>query len=136
LAVTAVSWTSSKWAHLSPGDGDGTVVLRAAVGRDGDQRALDQDDEGLTEQVLSDLTPMLDLRADPNETSVVRWNAAFPQYRPGHLDRVVAIENGLASTAPTVAVAGMYLRGVGIPACIAGAHAAAARLLTHFSEMA
>ena len=39
--ITACSWTSSKWPHLA---GDGTVWLRASVGRDGDDAALALDD--------------------------------------------------------------------------------------------
>ena len=49
-----------------------------------------------------------------------RWTDAFPQYRPGHLDRVAATEAALAAADPRVALAGMHLRGVGIPACVAG----------------
>ena len=41
--ITACSWTSSKWPHLA---GDGTVWLRASVGRDGDDAALALDDAG------------------------------------------------------------------------------------------
>ena len=50
--VTACSWTSSKWPHLA---GDGTVWLRASVGRDGDDAALALDDDALVAAVLADL---------------------------------------------------------------------------------
>lgn len=128
-AVTACSWSSGKWAHLAPDRGDGTVVVRAAVGRDDDQGALELDDADLAAVVVDDLTAMLDLRAPPTEVDVRRWPRAFPQYRPGHLDRVAEVESDLAAAAPTVALAGMHLRGVGIPASIGGAQAAAARVL-------
>lgn len=128
-AVTACSWASSKWAHLAPARGDGTALLRAAVGRDGDQGALELDDADLIARVVDDLTPLLDLRDGPTETSVHRWERAFPQYRPGHLDRVAACEAALADVSPTVALAGMHLRGVGIPACVASGLAAADRVL-------
>lgn len=128
-AVTACSWASSKWAHLAPEHGDGTALLRAAVGRDGDQGALDLDDPDLVARVVDELTPLLDLRGGPTAASVHRWDEAFPQYRPGHLDRVAASEAAVADSAPTVVLAGMYLRGVGIPACVASGLAAAGRLV-------
>ncbi|MDN5860227.1 MAG: protoporphyrinogen oxidase, partial [Pseudonocardia sp.] len=49
----------------------------------------------------------------------------LPQYAPGHLDRVAAIERGLP---PGLAVAGAALHGVGVPACVATARAAAERI--------
>ncbi len=127
-AVTACSWASAKWDHLAPSRGDGTLVVRAAVGRDDDQGALGLDDDDLAALVVDDLTAMLDLTAGPDAVDVRRWDRAFPQYRPGHLDRVAEVETALAATAPTVALAGMHLRGVGIPASVAGAQAAAARV--------
>lgn len=129
LAVTACSWASSKWERLRPEHGDGSVVLRAAVGRDGDQGALGIDDEELITLVVDELRQILGLRAGPVEADVARWDDAFPQYRPGHLDRVAAMEAALAAAAPTVVVAGMHLRGVGIPACVAGAQSAAEKVL-------
>lgn len=132
LRITACSWASRKWARLAPGEGDGTEIVRAAVGRDGDDAALDLDDADLIAAVVEDLDRLVGLRAAPTEASVHRWPAAFPQYRPGHLDRVAAMEAHLAERAPRVAVAGMHLRGVGIPASIASGRAAAARLLAVF----
>jgi oxygen-dependent protoporphyrinogen oxidase len=49
---------------------------------------------------------------------VTRWHRSFPQYRPGHLDRVAAIDAELAAATPTLVVAGAALRGLGVPACI------------------
>jgi oxygen-dependent protoporphyrinogen oxidase len=49
---------------------------------------------------------------------VHRWPRSFPQYEPGHLDRVDDIERALAAAAPHVVLAGAALRGLGVPACI------------------
>lgn len=129
-AVTACSWTSSKWTHLVPEAGDGTVVLRAAVGRDDDQSHVGLDDDDLIAGVVDDLTAIIDLRGEPIAASVHRWTEAFPQYRPDHLHRMAAAEATLAeASAGAVTLAGMYLRGVGIPASVASGEAAADRLL-------
>ena len=42
----------------------------------------------------------------------------MPKYTVGHLDRVAAVDAGLAGQ-PSWTVAGSALRGVGIPDCIA-----------------
>ena len=124
--LTACSWTSSKWPHLA---GDGTVWLRASAGRDGDDAALALDDDALLAAVLADLRDTMQLRGDPVEVRLTRWTDSFPQYRPGHLDRVDAIDADLASSARGVAVAGAALRGLGVPACIRQGTAAAQQVL-------
>jgi oxygen-dependent protoporphyrinogen oxidase len=54
---------------------------------------------------------------------VHRWIDAMPQYGPGHVDLVAELRSGLP---PNVAVAGAYLDGIGVPACVAAATRAAA----------
>ncbi len=124
--ITACSWTSAKWPHLA---GDGTTWLRASVGRDGADGALALPDDELVQAVLADLADTMALRGEPTEVRVTRWPASFPQYRPGHLERVAAVDADLAASAPAVAVAGAALRGLGIPACIRQGKTAAARVL-------
>jgi protoporphyrinogen/coproporphyrinogen III oxidase len=113
--ITACSWTSSKWPHLRGGH---TVWLRASIGRDGEDAALAIDDDALVAAVLADLRDTMAMGGEPTEVRVSRWMHSFPQYRLGHLDRVDAIEADLAATAPSFAVAGAALRGLGVPACI------------------
>lgn len=124
--ISACSWATSKWPHLADGS---TVWLRASVGRDGDERALTLDDESLVAAVLADLADTMQLRGAVDEVRVSRWPGSFPQYRPGHLDRVAAIDADLESATPTVVVAGAALRGLGVPACIRQGRAAAGRVL-------
>ena len=69
------------------------------------------------------------LRGEPTEVRVSRWIGSFPQYRPGHLDRVDAIDADLGAAAPGLAVAGAALRGLGVPACIRQGTAAARQVL-------
>jgi oxygen-dependent protoporphyrinogen oxidase len=123
--LTACSWMSSKWAELADPD---LVILRASVGRWGDERAVELDDRELVEGAHAELDQAVGLRAGPLESRVTRWPRAFPQYEPGHLERVATVETTLAEDAPGVAVAGASYRGVGIPACVEGAAAAARRL--------
>jgi oxygen-dependent protoporphyrinogen oxidase len=125
-ALTACSWSSTKWAHLAPEAGDGTAVVRASAGRAGDERALELDDTDLVARLLADLERTMGLTGAPTEVRVNRWPSSFPQYAPGHLDRVAQAE---AALPPGLALAGAALRGVGVPACIRSGRAAATRAL-------
>ena len=57
-----------------------------------------------------------------------RWGGALPQYTVGHLDRVARIRRSVAEQ-PGLAVCGAAYDGVGVPACVASARAAANRVL-------
>ncbi len=125
--VTAASWGSTKWAHWKR---PGQAIVRASAGRDGDERALDLDDEALVEAVVADLRRLMAVRAEPTQVRVSRWPRSFPQYRPGHLARIDAAERELAARAPHLALAGAGYRGLGIPACIRQGQAAARTVMT------
>lgn len=124
LSITAASWSSSKWAHLA---GD-PVILRVSMGHSADPGAIDLDDETIAQRIAADLRTTMGITAAPTELRVTRYRDGFPQYRPGHLDRVARLEAALAERLPRVEVAGMAHRGVGIPACVREARAAARRL--------
>ena len=122
--LTACSFATSKWAHLGATD-PSSVVLRASAGRFGDDRAIGMDDDALLATLLDDLDALLGLDGDPIEVRISRWRDGFPQYEPGHLDRVAAIEADVAARLPGVALAGAAYHGIGIPACIRQGRAAA-----------
>jgi protoporphyrinogen/coproporphyrinogen III oxidase len=125
--MTACSWWSSKWPHLARDPS--LVLLRVSAGRDGDQRALALDDGDLLDALLLDLRDTLDLHAAPVDVRINRWRRSFPQPRAGHLARVDAVDHELARSAPGLAVAGAWARGVGIPACIRAGRRAAVTAL-------
>ncbi len=57
----------------------------------------------------------------------------MPQYLVGHRGRISDIEKGAAQLDNFI-LAGAYLRGVGIPDCIAGGESAADAILTRLAE--
>ncbi len=134
LLCTAASWSSSKWAHLSPEHGDGTVVLRASAGRADDRRIAEMDDAQLTDRIVDELAKIMHIAGPPAATRLTRWPSSFPQYAPGHLARMNEVDADLGEHAPTLAVAGCALRGVGIPASIASGRKAAASVLDAFER--
>ena len=75
---------------------------------------------------LHDLAEAAGVTARPVAVHVQRWPDGLPQYNLGHLERVARIR---ADLPPGIAVAGAVYDGVGIPAVIASAHAAADQLM-------
>jgi oxygen-dependent protoporphyrinogen oxidase len=124
--MSAASFATSKWAQLRDPERD-DVILRVSAGRVGDDRQLDLDDDALLAAILADLDRVVGVRGAPTEVRIGRWTASLPQYAPGHLARIDAVEAALAGTG--VVAAGMWLRGVGIPASIRSADLAVEQIL-------
>jgi len=122
-ASKAFTFSSRKWAHYA----DGPVVLRGSIGRFGEIGVLQADDAELVRLVRDDLARLTGVTAEPIETLVTRWGGGLPQYGTGHLERVERIEKAVADV-PGLAIAGATLHGVGLPACVATADAAARRI--------
>ena len=126
--LTACSWSSMKWHHV--GDRSGSdMVMRLSAGRLGDERVNDLDDDQLVQALMAELRPMIGMTGDPSQVRVSRWPNGFPQYLPGHLDRIDELERDLAHQAPHVQLAGAAYRGVGVPACIRSGRQAACKTL-------
>ena len=122
--MTACSWASAKWPHWQTND---HVLLRVSAGKAGDDRAMHMDDVKLVHELHGELEEAVGVTDGPLATRIARWPRSFPQYTVGHLERVAAIDSGLARETPGLFVAGAAYRGVGIPACIAQGKAAAAK---------
>jgi len=119
--VKAATFFTRKWAHL--GAGGAPVIVRASLGRSGEEERLQFDDTVLIERARQELGELIGGELPPPATAwIQRWGGALPQYAPGHLDRVAAVREALP---PGVALAGAALDGVGIPACIASGERAA-----------
>jgi oxygen-dependent protoporphyrinogen oxidase len=121
----AVTFYGQKWLGIAP---EGVTLLRASVGRYGEPVTLD--DADLVAAVAAELGPLLRLPARPFDAFVARWEDGLPQYVPGHLARVEAIEAAVEAV-PGLAVCGAAYRGVGLSMCVASGEAAGARVATH-----
>jgi protoporphyrinogen/coproporphyrinogen III oxidase len=130
--VKAATFSCAKWAWLAEGR-PGQTVLRASVGRHGDQRDLQLDDDELARRVLADLRGLPGVRLpEPLDSMVTRWGGGLPQYAVGHVDAMDRVTREVA-TQPGLALAGAAYDGVGVPACVASGRRAAAQLLTHLA---
>jgi oxygen-dependent protoporphyrinogen oxidase len=130
VSAKAFTFSGRKWAHASSHE---VMLVRASLGRHGEARMLQRDDAELIEVVRADLAALTGITARPVDTMVARWGGGLPQYAPGHLEAVTALESTVAGM-PGLAVAGALLHGVGLPACIGTADAAAARIATYLGS--
>ncbi|CAN5376839.1 protoporphyrinogen oxidase [soil metagenome] len=91
--VKAVTLSSQKWPHLDQGE---HVVIRASVGRRGEERVLRWSDGELAARAYADLRRLLGLTGEPVAVRVSRWGGALPQYDVGQVERVQRIRAALA----------------------------------------
>ncbi|MCX8561567.1 protoporphyrinogen oxidase [Mycolicibacterium mucogenicum] len=121
LHSKAITLTSRKW-----GRGGNVELVRLSYGRFGDDLARNVGDDRLLAWSLEDLRALFGITAEPVDYLVQRWIDAMPQYGPGHLELVDELRAGLPSG---LAVAGGYLDGIGVPACVASGTRAAQEVL-------
>lgn len=121
LHAKAITLSSRKW-----GSGGEVELLRLSFGRFGEDLAVRTSDDELLAWAVDDLATVFGLAVDPLDARVQRWPDAMPQYGPGHAHVVAELRAGLP---PGLAVAGSYLDGIGVPACVGAAGRAVSELL-------
>ena len=130
-AVKATTFSTVKWPHLAGATASGSgplEIVRCSVGRIGEEALLQRADDEIAALAAAELAEATGVRGGPAATRVTRWGGALPQYTVGHLDRVATIRATVAAK-PGLAVCGAAYDGVGIPACIATARAAASQVM-------
>jgi oxygen-dependent protoporphyrinogen oxidase len=121
LHAKAITLSSRKWGRRGE-----VELLRLSFGRFADPAHRASDDT-LLAWAAGDLATVFGITVEPVDAQVRRWPDAMPQYGPGHADLVAELRAGLP---PTLAVAGNFLDGIGVPACVAAAGAAVAELVS------
>ena len=106
---------------------DGQVALTAYLGGARNPDVGRADPKELVAAVREDFRDRLGARGEPVVSRVRLWPRGLPQYRPGHLDRVAALES-VELRCPGLFLAGNYFSGPAVAACVARACDAAARV--------
>jgi oxygen-dependent protoporphyrinogen oxidase len=125
--LKAASFLSNKWAWLHEA-APATFVLRASIGRIGEDELLARPDRHLIRAAVGELHRAVGPMGEPLAARVTRWNRGLPQYGVGHRDRVSRIREAAAKL-PSLSLCGAAYEGVGVAACIATARTAARHLL-------
>jgi oxygen-dependent protoporphyrinogen oxidase len=137
-SVKASTFSFAKWdwvREAGTAEGEQMLVMRCSLGRHREEQTLQVSDEGLVEIALRDLADAIGLSVRPADSHVQRWGGALPQYAVGHVDRVAAVRRELGDLAG-LAVCGSAYDGIGIPACIASARLAAAKIVRDLTPTA
>ncbi|ROT32920.1 protoporphyrinogen oxidase [Micromonospora sp. HM5-17] len=127
--IKAATFFTTKWPHLRRPDG--TLLVRASIGRYGEEHLLHRSDDELVSAAHRELADLVAGAGggvplpEPVASHVQRWGGALPQYTPGHLDRVAAARAALRNAYPTLTLAGAGYDGVGIPVCVRSGETAA-----------
>jgi oxygen-dependent protoporphyrinogen oxidase len=114
LRVLGTVWNSSLFPGRAP---NGHVLLTSFVAGATDPQAATLPPEELTRLVHREIAPLLTIREAPTFSSVTIFPRALPQYNLGHAERLAAIEDQ-RTKCPNLWLAGNYLRGPSIGACV------------------
>src|SRR6056297_1869078 len=125
LPVLGVLWDSSIFPDRAP---EGGRIVRLIIGGQRNPELVDQDEQGLVRTALDGVRATMGLSAEPDVTYVKRWPRGIPSYAPGHIGRVDAIFERLASHR------GLYLnsnayRGIAMNDCVRNGRVLAERIV-------
>ena len=131
-AIKASTFSSAKWEWVGGLSSD-VVLLRASLGRAREEAVLQRDDADLVTLAVADVGEALGRPLPPVvDHHVQRWGGGLPQYAVGHVERIASVRADVARL-DGVEVAGAGYDGVGVPAVIASAAAAARGVTTHLT---
>ncbi|HYE80188.1 MAG TPA: protoporphyrinogen oxidase [bacterium] len=95
----------------------GNVLLSCFIGGRKNPRIVDQDEQTIASQVLTDLGKIFGIAKAPVWRKVSRWPRAIPQYVIGHGARKGRIREA-AAVLPGLHLAGNYLEGISLDATV------------------
>lgn len=135
--IKALTYSSSKWAWVAERSADawgaGVSVVRASVGRFGEERLLQVDDATLLARTYAESSTLPGWESAELVTGrVTRWGGGLPQYLVGHRALVGRVRGALDAQ-PGLAACGAAYDGVGIAACLASAEVASAKILVELT---
>jgi protoporphyrinogen/coproporphyrinogen III oxidase len=121
LRILGTVWNSSLFPGRAP---DGHALLTTFVGGTTDPSATKLSSAELSSLVHREIAPLLAIKGEPAFCNVTIWPRALPQYNLGHSDRLSSLNKALAHF-PGIFLAGNYVRGPAIGACVEQALAVA-----------
>jgi protoporphyrinogen/coproporphyrinogen III oxidase len=114
LRILGSVWSSSLFPGRAP---EGHVLLTTFMGGALDPEIVCWSEDRIAEAAHTDLAKVLGITESPVFRRVFRYQRALPQYNLGHAEKIAAIAN-LCSQTPGLFLAGNYLTGPSIGACV------------------
>ncbi|HUO94881.1 MAG TPA: protoporphyrinogen oxidase [Steroidobacteraceae bacterium] len=124
LPVLGVLWDSSVFPDRAP---PGGKILRAMLGGQRNPELALKDDAALVALTREGIARTMGVEATPDVVYVRRWERGIPNYGPGHLANVAAIDAAVARH-PGLALIGNAYHGVAMNDCTRNGRALAERL--------
>ena len=119
-------------SHLFPERApEGKVAMRGFLGGVLDPLAIDLPDDLMRHLLMGELALTLGQRKlpVPEVFRIVRWKNRLPQYNVGHLRRMDAVRRLLGAAMPEVVLAGNWIAGISVDACVKRGREAAREVL-------
>jgi len=114
LRVLGTVFNSSLFAGRAP---EGMVCFTSFAGGATDPKFCDLSDEEITETICAEVARVLGITGKPAAINLHRHTRALPQYNLGHTQIVKSLE-ALTASMPGLFLAGNYLSGPSIGACV------------------
>jgi oxygen-dependent protoporphyrinogen oxidase len=95
----------------------GMVCFTSFAGGATDPKLCDLTDDGITETISAEVARVLGITGKPVATNLHSYARALPQYNLGHTQIIKSLETLTAAT-PGLFLAGNYLSGPSIGACV------------------
>lgn len=123
----ACTWTSTKLARRAPLN---HALLRVFFGSAQQASGPISDEDAWVDLARDELRQTLAIKEAPLFTRVQTWSRAMPQYKLGHLNRLLRIDKTMKKI-PGLALAGNAYRGVGVPDTVNLSRQVAKQLLSY-----
>jgi protoporphyrinogen/coproporphyrinogen III oxidase len=114
MRVLGTVWNSALFPDRAP---RGMASFTSFLGGATDPEIVSYDSDQIAAIALSELSSVLDITASPAAHHMVRWQHALPQYNIGHQGVITGLRDLCART-PGVFLAGNYLAGPSLGACV------------------
>ena len=111
-------FNSSLFAGRAP---DGMVCFTSFAGGATDPALCEMSDGKITETICAEVARVLGITGKPVTTNLHRYARALPQYNLGHLEVVESL-GALVAGVPGLFLAGNYLSGPSLGACVEQAY--------------
>jgi oxygen-dependent protoporphyrinogen oxidase len=114
LRVLGTVFNSALFPGRAP---EGIVCFTSFAGGATDPKLCDLSDVEITETICAEVARVLDITGKPVAANLHGYSRALPQYNLGHTKIIKSLE-ALAAAMPGLFLAGNYLSGPSIGACI------------------
>ncbi|UCE58683.1 MAG: protoporphyrinogen oxidase [Phycisphaerales bacterium] len=112
--LMGVLWADSIFPQHAP---EGHRLIRVFIGGANNPEAVGRSDDDLLETSRNAVRDLLQVKGEPVLTDICRYQAAIPQYYPGHVEKIAKLRAEIA-TQPGLYLTGNYLGGVSLSDCV------------------